>query len=175
MPEEVKSTPQKPFVMPTAELEAAIAPDFITIAPFKFSAPDIPYKGQAGRMFNIKDIKGPALINFWAMWCAPCVEELPSLEGLNKKFPQLEVIAISLDRTDDISSINTFLDQRGIGDFAAHQGNMTEISAAFRLRGIPTTVLIDPQGKVRYVFTGDADWMSEEIISFFSHVLQTKQ
>lgn len=117
------------------------------------------------------------LVNFWATWCAPCVLELPSLEKLAKRHEDqgLEVIAVSLDTMRSHEDIKTFLLNRGIGKFAAHYDRDQEIKANIRLRGIPTSFLLDPRGNLLYIFEGDADWDSPPARSFFKAILNPEQ
>ena len=113
------------------------------------------------------------LVNFWATWCPPCVLELPSLEKLANKFDGkgLKVIAVSLDAGRNQQDIKDFLLNRGIGDFAAYHDNQQLVQKNISMRGIPTTVLLDPKGNILYVFEGDAVWDSAPALEFFRKVL----
>ena len=113
------------------------------------------------------------LVNFWATWCAPCVLELPSLGKLAERYDDkgLQVIAISLDTQRDHEQIQEFLLNRGIGDFASHLDHKNDIQRTIRMRGIPTSFLLDAKGNLLYIFEGDADWVSPPAISFFNELL----
>lgn len=121
-----------------------------------------------------QDFKGEyLLVNFWATWCAPCVIELPSLDTLQKKFSGegLNIISVSLDTMRSQSQIKKFLYNRNIGEFAAYLDASGEVKKKIRMRGIPTSYLLDPDGNVLYMFEGDANWSSPEAISFFNLLL----
>lgn len=116
------------------------------------------------------------LVNFWATWCAPCVLELPSLGKLKKRFDGkgLEVIAISIDTQRSHEDIKAFLKNRGIGEFAAHLDDAGEVQKNVFMRGIPTSYLLDPKGRVMYVFEGDAIWSASSSVHFFEEILKRK-
>ena len=113
------------------------------------------------------------LVNFWATWCAPCVIELPSLDKLQQKFAGqgLEVISVSLDTNRSQEDIKKFLYNRNIGEFAAHWDEAGEVKRKIYMRGIPTTYLLDPQGRILHIFEGDANWNSPVATAFFSDLL----
>ena len=114
------------------------------------------------------------LVNFWATWCAPCVLELPSLQKLAKRYEGqgLKVVPISFDTRYDHDQIKRFLKNRGISDFAAYFDDNSEVQGSVRIAGIPTSYLLDPQGRVTHIFEGDANWVSPSAIAFFDAVLQ---
>lgn len=135
---------------------------------------DVSFLNPAGETVAFSDFKGEyLLVNFWATWCPPCVLELPSLGALAEKMDGkgLEIIAISLDAQRDQQSIRDFLYNRGIGEFAEYHDNQQTIQKNIYMRGIPTSVLLDPQGNILYVFEGDADWSSASALEFFRKLL----
>ena len=114
------------------------------------------------------------LVNFWATWCAPCVLELPSLAKLSKRYEGkgLQVIPISIDIMRSHEQIKQFLDNRSIDGFAAYFDDAKEVQRNIPMRGIPTSILLDPQGRITHVFEGDADWTSPPAIAFFDALVQ---
>ena len=114
------------------------------------------------------------LANIWATWCTPCVVELPALEKLGHIFANknFEVIAISVDFNLSSQELRAFLDKRNLGDFAAFVDHKGEIQQNIPMRGIPTTFLLSPKGKLLYVFEGDIHWDSPPSIAFFDKLLQ---
>ena len=108
------------------------------------------------------------VLNFWATWCAPCVEELPSLEAMQAELPAIQVIGVSTD--DDAAAYRTFVRERHISLLtvldSAQQANA--LYGSFRY---PETYVIDKAGNVRRKFIGPQDWTSPEITDFL-HKLQ---
>ena len=135
-----------------------------------------PFYNGEGHKKDWPDYDGQyLLVNFWASWCSPCVVELPSLEKLRKRFSGkgLEIVAISLDRNKSMDQIKEFLKNRGIGNFAAYMDLDREVENNIFMRGIPTTYLLGPEGNIRYIFEGDANWDSPASISFFEELLSS--
>ncbi len=133
----------------------------------RFLAPD-------GTRTRWRDFQGNyLLVNIWATWCPPCVVELPSLTKLQEHYKGrgLEVIAISVDTQVSHDQLKAFLYDRKIGQFAAYMDDNMEIQARIKTRGLPTTYLLDPQGKVIHIFEGDADWFSPHATDFFTSLL----
>jgi thiol-disulfide isomerase/thioredoxin len=103
------------------------------------------------------------LLNFWASWCAPCLEELPTLEQLQRDLPGVQVLAISTD--DDPAAYQRFLIDHGVTlltvrDAAQHSNSLY---GTFRY---PETYVIDKTGIIRRKFIGPQDWTSPEIVNY---------
>ena len=111
---------------------------------------------------NLRDLRGQVvLLNFWATWCAPCIEELPSLELLQQQLPQVKVVAVATD--EDAASYQAFLARRPIPlltVFDAAQRSNT-LYGTYRF---PETYVIDKQGMIRRKYIGPQDWTSPEIV-----------
>ena len=103
------------------------------------------------------------IINFWATWCAPCKREMPSLEKLTNKYPEIKVYAINTEnpnklkirdffRTIDVASLETYYDP----DF--------KLVKQFKMRGLPTSILIDKNGNEFGRVIGEVDFMGESFL-----------
>ncbi|HWA49826.1 MAG TPA: TlpA disulfide reductase family protein [Dongiaceae bacterium] len=124
-------------------------PDFAAIAPLD----------SAGKPADMAVYRGKALlVNLWATWCAPCIKELPSLAELEKISggADFAVVTIALDEPD-AAKVAPFLAQHGPGLPALIDTNRT-IDKVMRVSALPTSFLVDKEGKVRAVLTGDAEW-----------------
>jgi thiol-disulfide isomerase/thioredoxin len=124
-------------------------------------APDAAFTDAAGKSHTLADFKGKAVVvNLWATWCAPCVEEMPTLAKLAKQTAgqPLVIVPISVDRPDDRANAETFLAKRPPLPF--YSDPSYGLPAAFRppVAGLPTTILIDRSGIVRARLSGGADW-----------------
>ena len=104
------------------------------------------------------------IINFWATWCAPCKREMPSLEKLTNKYPEIKVYAINTEkpnklkirdffRTIDVASLETYYDP----DF--------RLVKQFKMRGLPTSILIDKEGNVIDKSSGYEEGMENKYLS----------
>ena len=88
------------------------------------------------------------IINFWATWCAPCIEEMPSLNRLqaNKDFNNLKIIPINVGR-DNIEKSKSFYKKLKINNLEIYFDKNVELAKKFLLRGLPTTVFINKKGE----------------------------
>jgi cytochrome c biogenesis protein CcmG/thiol:disulfide interchange protein DsbE len=103
------------------------------------------------------------LLNLWATYCAPCIEELPSLLALQKKMPDIAVVAVSMDQDPDV--YRKFLVDHHVDVLTVRDGEM-KVNALYGTVQIPETYVIDRQGVLRRKFVGAQDWTKPEIMDF---------
>jgi peroxiredoxin len=103
------------------------------------------------------------LLNFWATWCAPCIEETPSLLQLHRDQPDLAMLAISIDEDED--EYKQFIERRHFNLINVRDPNQTA-AKLFRTEMWPETYVIDRQGFIRRKFIGAQDWSSPEVRDF---------
>ena len=129
------------------------------------AAPDAVFHDPDGEDISLAEFRGvPVLVNLWASWCAPCINELPTLGKLEEAQAldgQLGVIAVSQDMAPK-ASVDAFLAQRNIGRFAAFHDPEMGLSTALKVRTMPTSVLYDAQGREVWRYVGDLDWNGPE-------------
>ena len=98
---------------------------------------------------NIKKFSGNlVLLNFWTTWCKPCKEEMPSLDRLqlNPNLDNLEIIAINIGK-ENKNKVNKFFLDLDIKNFEPHYDSPITLAKIFSLRGIPTSIIFDKNGK----------------------------
>jgi cytochrome c biogenesis protein CcmG/thiol:disulfide interchange protein DsbE len=105
------------------------------------------------------------VLNLWATNCAPCVEELPSLLELQKKMPQLAVVAVSWD--EDPAAYQNFLTRHHV-DLLTIRNPDQSIANLYGTKLIPETYIIDRHGILRRKFVSAQDWTSPEILNYLS-------
>jgi cytochrome c biogenesis protein CcmG, thiol:disulfide interchange protein DsbE len=107
------------------------------------------------------------LLNFWASWCAPCVEEIPSLEELQRDLPEVQVVAVSTD--DDATAYERFLKEHSVSLLTVRdaQQRSNTMYGTFRF---PETYVIDKNGTIRRKFIGAQEWTSPEIVSYLKEL-----
>ena len=125
--------------------------------------PPLVLKDLDGREVRLDAFRGrTVVVNFWATWCAPCVEEMPSLMRLREKFaPQgLEVIAVNFQ--ENAARIKPFLMRNGL-DFPVVRDHDGSARTAWGVNVFPSSFVIGPDQKVAFVVVGEADWSGPTI------------
>jgi len=139
--------------------------------------PDLTFFDGAGDKKTLDQWRGRAvLLNLWATWCVPCRRELPALDGLQARLggPRFQVVAINID-TRDPHKPKAWLREAGIEHLAYYADPSAKVfqdlKAVGWAFGMPTTVLVDPQGCELGVLAGPAEWTSEDALKLVSAVL----
>jgi thiol-disulfide isomerase/thioredoxin len=118
---------------------------------------DFSWKDANGQTGSLRDHKGKVvLVNFWATWCVPCRKEIPELLEINNELygDEFLMIGVSVDQGQDImTKVNMFIDQQKI-DYLNILDDGRLVKQFGSIRGIPTTILIDKEGKVAEVLLG---------------------
>jgi peroxiredoxin len=105
------------------------------------------------------------LLNFWATWCAPCIQEMPGLMELHRDQPDLAILAVSID--EDADEYRRFLDTRHI-DLITVRDPTQSAAKLYHTEGWPETYIIDRKGIIRRKLVGDPDWSNPEIRAYLS-------
>jgi len=120
------------------------------------------------KKININDFKGNLLIlNFWATWCEPCKEEMPSLQNLqnNSKFKNLKILPINIGQ-EDKNSIRKFFSDVNIDAFEIFYDSDVKLAKKFSLRGIPTSILINKDGYEFAKVIGSIDFEDPKFVNW---------
>ena len=112
------------------------------------------------------------LVNFWALWCPPCLKELPSLQALQKARQNADfaVAYISMDYPEDAAQLTEVMKFRGVPAVDTLYINDLSSWEALKLKALPTTLILDRKGRVAYRFLGDIDWTGPEASRFLDAV-----
>ena len=123
-------------------------------------APDFELADAAGKRWSLHALRGrPVLVSFWATWCPPCVEEMPSLEDLARRLgDRATILTISVDESWD--AIRAFF-PRGT-PLTVLLNPTREVPARFGTSKFPESFLIDPRGQVRHAFINQRNWSIPE-------------
>ena len=128
----------------------------------------INFKNINNETINLNSFgKSLIIINFWATWCAPCIEEMPSLNRLktNPIFNNLEIIPINVGR-DNIEKAKDFYKKLKIEDLKIYFDKDVELAKKFLLRGLPTTVFVNKQGEEFARVIGFVNFDDKDIIKW---------
>lgn len=136
--------------------------------------PQTPFTDLEGRQTTLSDFRGQVvLLNFWATWCAPCVREMPDLDRLQAHLggPKFTVIALSQDRGGR-DLVETFIKRLQLSNLPIFLDPKGKLAVEMRLRGLPSTFLIDAKGQIVGGMDGAAPWDSPEAIALIEHYIK---
>ena len=120
------------------------------------------------RKLNIKEFRGNLiLLNFWATWCEPCKEEMPSLNRLqvNENLSNLKIFAINISQ-ESKKKVDNFFKDLSIENFDPYFDAPTTLAKIFSLRGVPTSILIDKEGKEFARIIGSINFDDKKFINW---------
>lgn len=127
-------------------------------------APGIDLPDLAGKRLTLSGLRGRVVVlNFWATWCPPCVNEMPSLQKLHDALADkgLEVVAVSVD--ERFSDIERFVGSFDLTFTILHDEGM-KVSRAYQTFKFPETYIIDREGRLRSKVVGERDWVEPSVI-----------
>ncbi len=117
------------------------------------------------------------VLNFWATWCPPCIEEMPSLADLQKKFQGTDVTVLAVSVDDDADDYHKFLKDHNIDLLTVREsgrktdtGVIAPVSSSYGTFKVPETYIIDRNGVIRRKFIGAVNWGQQEIVEYLSRL-----
>jgi thiol-disulfide isomerase/thioredoxin len=168
---------------PTVESARKVAPFArgevagVNVAKSPLKVPSLAFQDAAGKPLSLDHWRGrTVLLNLWATWCVPCRKEMPALDALQAKLggPDFEVVAVNID-TRDLDKPKAWLKEVGINRLAYYADpaarafqDLKEVGRAF---GMPTTLLVDPQGCEIGTIAGPAEWASDDAVKLIQAAL----
>jgi len=128
------------------------------------ATPPLELKDAAGRSHRLEDYRGKVvLVNFWATWCGPCREEMPSIGRLKKKLANRPFVVLAVNVDEPESRVLKFLEQTPL-DFPTLLDPDGRTTKAWKVRILPASFVVLPSGRVRYIVTGELDWANEHVV-----------
>jgi thiol-disulfide isomerase/thioredoxin len=147
-----------------AELERVRLGEFIPASP-PLPAPAISFVDLVGNTVSLSEFTGKiVLVNLWATWCEPCLREMPSLERLQLRLGEtITVVAVSEDRGGG-KAVEPFIDKLGLRSIKTYLDPKSTAERAFKVQGLPTSFLIDRQGRILGRVEGAAEWDGPKLL-----------
>ena len=144
--------------------ERARLGEFIPASPL-LPAPAISFVDLAGNTVSLSEFTGKiVLVNLWATWCAPCVREMPSLERVQSRLgDKIAVVAISEDHGGS-KIVEPFIDKLELKSVKIYLDPKSTVERAFKVQGLPTSFLIDREGRVLGRVEGAAEWDAPKLL-----------
>ena len=132
---------------------------------------DITFLDIKNKELNLNDYKGNlVLLNFWATWCAPCKDEMPSLDLLteNPYLDNLKIFPINIGKDSNQKSL-TFFEDLKIKNLEIYFDSPSTLAKKFKLRGLPTTIFFNKEGQEFARIIGSIDFIDEKFINWLSN------
>jgi peroxiredoxin len=134
-------------------------------------APGFALTDDNGQGMSLSDFRGKyVLLNFWATWCPPCVEEMPSLSGLHEKLKDLGLVVLGISVDESKEEYERFLERARL-TFPTVRDPERSVSARYGTVKYPETYLIDPEGVVIRKYINWQDWNRPDIINYLNSLL----
>lgn len=137
------------------------------------AAPDFTVKSLAGQDVALASLKGKVvLVNFWATWCPPCKEEIPSMMKLNQQMAgkPFQMLAIAIDEGGK-EAVEGFFKKSGLS-LPAYLDTDGAVSRIYGTTGVPETFVVDKTGIIRKKIVGGMDWSAPEVAAYLDELLK---
>ena len=127
------------------------------------ATPPLELTDLRGKKHSLADYRGKVvLVNFWATWCEPCREEMPSMERLRISLAERPFAVLAVNLAEPESRITKFLDTVPVG-FPILLDRDTKTTRAWQAKVLPATYIVGPDGAIRYRHVGELDWSKPEV------------
>jgi thiol-disulfide isomerase/thioredoxin len=134
-------------------------------------APELKAQNLAGTTRTLADYRGKVvLLNFWASWCPPCLLEMPSMERLREKMAGRPLAIVALDSAEAPEEVSAYLSRMKLG-FPVLLDPDGSHTRRWKVFALPTSFLLDAEGRVRYVLTGPTEWDEGEALRVIEALL----
>ncbi len=140
------------------------------------ASPDFRLQGLDGRSVSLSELRGKVvMVHFWATWCPPCVEEIPSIDRLSRSLPgdDFEVLAVSVDEGAG-DAVRSFLQRNGLS-LPVLLNPDRSVAGRYGTFKFPETYLVDRSGIVRYKVIGAANWDNPDAIRTIKALIAQKR
>ena len=148
------------------EEKPALGDRFMQVASVPRSLPELLFQNANGKALALTDFSGKlVLLNVWATWCTPCRKEMPALDRLQQQLggPGFEVVALSIDR-GGAAAVQAFYEELDIRALSVYVDRTSEAASKLGAIGIPTTILVDREGRELWRKVGPAEWDGAEAL-----------
>jgi peroxiredoxin len=141
------------------------------VKPTFAKAPDFTLRDAGGGTVSLSGQRGGlVLLNFWATWCGPCREEMPSMENLSRNFGGQGLTILAVNQKENAAQVTKFMKTNGL-NFSTPLDSDGRVNSAYRVYGIPVTYVIDGGGNAIGMKSGARDWSSRDVVDVFRKLI----
>ncbi|HET9314922.1 MAG TPA: TlpA disulfide reductase family protein [Vicinamibacteria bacterium] len=146
------------------------------LAPWTDGAtPALALSDLSGRTHGLPRYRGRVVVlNFWATWCEPCRDEMPSLQRLGRHLAGQPFAILGVNYGESDARVAEFARRLGL-DFPVLLDPNQDAPRAWRVRVLPASFVVDREGRVRYRVVGEIDWMGREVVEAVSRLLSERR
>ncbi len=124
-----------------------------------------------GGRHRLPDYRGKVvLINFWATWCEPCRDEMPSMQRLKSRFSGKPFVVLAVNVGESEARIAEFLQKLPL-EFTVLRDHSSAAMKAWRVRALPASFVVGADGRIRYAHTGELNWDDEKLVNILARLL----
>ncbi len=135
-------------------------------------APIRVYPRFGGGEFSLAERAGKyTVINFWALWCAPCLAEMPALGRMKSQLADAGVEVVAINLGDDHQAISRFLKRTNVSDLMIVEDRHSRANADWHLQGLPATFVVGPVGNITHAAFGAREWDDTDSIQWLKNSL----
>ena len=135
------------------------------------AAPPLAIRDLDGREHRLQDYRGKVvLVNFWATWCEPCREEMPSMNRLRASLAGRPFAVLAVNLAEPDSRIRRFMEQVPM-DFTVLLDRDSSVAKTWKARILPASYLVAPDGRIRYSVLGELDWTRQNVRRLIEEML----
>lgn len=136
--------------------------------------PPLALRDIDGKAHNLATYRGQVvLVNFWATWCEPCRDEMPSIQRLRQKLAGKPFMVLAVNVDEPESRIRNFLEKMPL-DFPVLVDNGKVATRAWKVRVLPASFIVGRDGRIRYSLTGDLTWDHDSVVSLLAELAQSR-
>ncbi len=135
---------------------------------------EIQLKDVIGNTVRLSDFRGKVVfLNFWATWCAACVVEMPSMEKLHRRLKDKDFVMVAINLQESDAQVKAFFEKMKLS-FTALLDSNGEVATEFAVNALPTSFVLDKQGKIVGAAIGPREWNSRASIALFEYLINMR-
>ncbi len=143
---------------------AASLPQTLTAVEDRPPAPDFSLQDIDGNVYRLSELRGqPVIINFWATWCPPCREEMPSMQRAWEQLQKQGVMMLAINVGESADTVFQFLANYPV-EFPLLLDADSDVATGWPVRGLPSTYVVDPEGRIVYSAIGGREWDDPKLL-----------
>lgn len=142
-------------------------------APSRPTIPDFVFPDLSGQAVRARDLRGKVVVlNLWATWCLPCVQEMPTLERLHRKMEGRDLVVLAVSEDEAPARVKPWVEERKL-TFPVLLDPKAQLGFALGVTGYPETFIVDRNGGIVHHHVGYANWADPRIVKALERLLET--